>query len=128
MHKNELLVRESYQAMTNGDGSKLAALLLPSTKWIICGDGALAGTYTGPDEIFQFWKTVASKTGGGLSLELGDVLANNDRVVALVNVTGKRGENLLDERQIVIFELSDSKVTSATFVYEQQKRYDAFWA
>ena len=104
-----------------------ALLLGEDTQWIIRGEGALAGTYTGPDEIFAFWKSVARKTGGGLRLELRDVLANDERAVALVDVTGERDGRSLDERQIVVFELADGIVGSATFVYERPEVYDSFW-
>jgi ketosteroid isomerase-like protein len=113
--------------MSRGDGSVLASLLTPATEWIIHGEGQLAGTYTGPDEIFEFWKLVAHKTGGGLRLELRDVLANDERAVALVTARGQREGRELDERQIVVFEFVDQKVQSASFVYERPEIYDAFW-
>lgn len=128
MHPNELLIRGTYEAMARGDGKKLAAILTPSTEWIIRGEGKLAGTYTGPDEIFRFWKSVAAKTDGGLKLELLDALANDQRVVALVDVRGKRGTTELHERQVAIFEMGAGKVKSATFIYERPNVYDAFWA
>jgi uncharacterized protein len=128
MHPNEALIRRGFEAMANGDGSMLASLLTSTTKWIIHGEGELAGTYEGPDAIFAFWKRVAAKTGGGLRLTLDDVLANDDRAVALVRVRGRRDDRILDERQIVVFQLDESKVTSATFVYERPDVYDAFWA
>ncbi len=127
MRNNERLIRDGYEAMARGDGSVLASLLTQSTKWIIHGEGELAGTYTGPDEIFDFWKLVARKTGGGLRLELDDVLANDERAVALVKVTGSRKDRTLNERQIVVFELDGDKVRSASFVYERPRVYDAFW-
>jgi ketosteroid isomerase-like protein len=127
MHEHERLVRDGYEAMAKGDGSVLASLLTSSTEWIIHGEGALAGTYTGPDQIFEFWKLVAQKTGGGLRLEVRDVLANDERAVALVRVRGTREGQDLDERQIVVFEFDDKKVKSASFVYERPEVYDAFW-
>ena len=127
MHKNERLIRDAYEAMARGDGSVLASLLTPSTEWIIRGEGELADTYTGPDEIFDFWKLVARKTGGGPRLQLDDVLANDQRAVALVTVTGSRKGRALNERQIVVFELDGDKVRTASFVYERPWVYDAFW-
>ena len=128
MNTTERLVREGYEAMAKGDGSVLASLLTPATEWIIHGEGDLAGIYTGPDEIFDFWRLVARKTGGGLQLELRDVLANDQRAVALVTVRGSREDRTLDERQIVVFEFDGDKVQSASFVYERPEVYDAFWA
>ncbi len=128
MHPNERLIRDLYEAMGRGNGRMLAARLSPSTQWIVRGEGILAGTYTGPDEIFGFWKQVAAKTGGGLKLEIEDVLANDRRAVALVTVRGRRGERQLDEPQVAVFEIAEEKVVSATFIYEQPHVYDAFWA
>lgn len=58
---------------------------------------------------------------------LDDVLANDGRAVALVTVRGQRNDKVLDERQVVVFELRDSKVASATFIYERPGVYDTFW-
>ncbi len=128
MNRYEQLVRQGYEAMAQGDGSVLAAMLSQKTRWIIHGEGDLAGTYTGPNEIFEFWKLVAKKTGGGLQLELRDVVANDERAVALVTVRGSRNGRSLDERQIVVFEFDGDKVESASFVYERPQVYDAFWS
>lgn len=128
MHPNEALIRGTYEAMVRGDGRALSDILTPSTEWIVQGEGSLAGIYTGPDEIFGFWKQVAAKTGGGLKLEVRDVLANDRRAVALVTARGSRGDRRLEERQVATFEMHEGKVTSATFVYERPHVYDAFWA
>lgn len=128
MHPNERLVRETYAAMGRGDGRALAEILTPETTWIIAGDSAKSGTYTGPDEIFRFWKKTAEQTGGGLQLELRDVLANDARAVALVDVHGQRDGRQLDARQVVVFELVDGKVRSAVFIYEEPQAYADFWA
>jgi len=127
VHPNELLIRDAYDAMGRGDGGALADLLTDTTEWIVRGDGALAGISVGPDEIFGFWKQVDRKTGGGLRLEVRDVLANDDRAVVLITARGERGGRVLNERQIVEFEIVGSAVSSATFVYERPDVYDAFW-
>lgn len=54
-------------------------------------------------------------------------MANDERAVALVKVTGSRQDRTLNERQIVIFELDGDKVRSASFVYERPSVHDAFW-
>ena len=107
---------------------RLVRCLMPRRSWIICGAGPLAGTYTGPNEIFGFWKRVAAKTGGGLELELEDVLANDERAVALVSVRGRRAGRELEERQVAVFEIAGGKFRRATFMYERPEIYDAFWA
>lgn len=127
MHPNEELVRSTYAAMARGDGRALGKVLGPDTEWVIPGSSALAGHYTGPDEIFGFWKRVAEKTGGGLALHVEDVLANDHRAVALVVVRGERQGHRLEERQVAVFELAGGKIRKATFVYENPDAYEDFW-
>jgi ketosteroid isomerase-like protein len=128
VHPNEKVLRDAYVAMAAGDGRTLAQLLTPDTIWIIRGRGKLAGSYRGPDEIFGLWKAIAAQTGGGLQLDVQDVLANDDRGVVLVNARGARNGRVLDERQVAVFEFVEhGKVGVATFIYEDPDAYDAFW-
>jgi hypothetical protein len=73
------------------------------------GTGGWPGTYTGRDEIFTVWRKIADQTGGGLGLELRDVLANDERAIALVTARGRRGDRQLAERQIAVFEMNVGK-------------------
>ena len=128
MHANETLLRNAYEAMSAGDGHSLAKLLTSDTTWVICGRGSLAGSYTGPDEIFGLWKAIAKQTGGGLRLDVRDVLANDERGVVLVTARGDRNGRQLDERQVAVFEFGENgTVARATFIYENPDEYDTFW-
>ena len=128
VHPNEVVLRDAYVAMAAGDGRTLAALLTPETVWVIRGRGKLAGSYSGPDEIFSLWKSIAAQTGGGLRLEVEDVLANDERGVVLVVARGERSGRVLEERQVAVFEFAGpGKVRRATFVYEDPDAYDSFW-
>lgn len=127
MHPNEELIRNTYSAMARGDGRALAEVLSPDTLWVVPGSSTLSGRYIGPDQIFGFWKRVAEQTAGGLALHVEDVLANDQRAVALVTVRGERKSQHLDERQFAVFELAEGKISKATFVYENPDAYDDFW-
>jgi uncharacterized protein len=127
-HPNEQRVRDLYAAMDRGDGRALAQALTPATRWVIAGNGKLAGTHVGSDAIFDFWRQVARETGGGLRLTLRDVLANDARAVALVDVVGSREDKSLHAQQLVVFEFDSGDLREARFVYEDQAGYDAFWS
>lgn len=102
-------------------------MLEPDTVWVVPGSSTLSGRYIGPDEIFGFWKRVAEQTAGGLALHVEDVLANDQRAVALVIARGERQAQHLEERQVAVFELAEGKISKATFVYEDPGAYDDFW-
>ena len=128
MHPNEGVLRDAYAAMAAGDGGTLAKLLTPETTWVIAGRGKLSGSYRGPDEVFGLWKAIAAQTGGGLNLEVRDVLANDDRGVVLVTARGERRGRVLDARQVAVFEFGDpGTIRTATFIYEDPEAYDGFW-
>jgi uncharacterized protein len=127
MHSNERFIRELYDAMARGDGRTLASALTNETQWIMPGTGILSGSYMGPNEIFGLWKRIADQSGGGLELELRDVLANDTRAVALVTVRGSRGDRHREERQVAVFEFADATLRSGTFIYEDPQAYEAFW-
>lgn len=114
--------------MARRDGAFLARLVAPDARWVVCGKGPLSGTYVGHDEIFGVWKLVAEQTGGGLELDVRDVLANDDRAIVLVTARGQRKGHTLEERQVAIFELRDAKVVEARFLYENPDEYDEFWS
>lgn len=128
MHPNEQALRQGYAAMARGDGRQLAALLDQSATWHIPGSSPLAGTYTGLNEIFAFWKRVAELAPGGLRLEVLDVLANETRGVVFVVGRGHRAELTIEERGVHVFEFEGGRVKSARFYYEDQSAYDKFWS
>lgn len=70
---------------------------------------------------------IAAQTGGGLRLQVEDVLANDARAVVLVVATGSRGARRLNERQVAVFDLNEDKVHTARFIYEDPDAYDEFW-
>ena len=128
MHPNEQVLRQAYAAMARGDGRQLAAFLDPSATWHIPGASPLAGTYTGLNEIFAFWKRVAELAPGGLRLEVLDVLANESRAVVFVVGRGGRKDLTIEERGVHVFELEGGRAKSARFYYEDQGAYDRFWS
>jgi ketosteroid isomerase-like protein len=113
--------------MARHDGAYLARALAPEARWVVCGKGGFAGTYVGRDAIFAVWKHTAEQTGGGLTLEVHDVLANDARAVVLLTAKGQRDGRTMDERQVAIFEIRNGQITEARFVYEDPDAYEAFW-
>ena len=57
-----------------------------------------------------------------------DVLANDARAVALVDVIGVRGEHTFRAPQVVVFEIDGRQVREARFLHEDQAAFDAFWS
>jgi uncharacterized protein len=126
-HPNEGKVRDIYAAMARGDGRALAASIRADAVWHIPGRSQLAGTYTGLDEVFDFWRRVAEMSDDGLRLQVLDVLANDERAAVFVHGRASRGGHVLEERGVHHLLLQDGRIAEAWFYYQDQDAYDAFW-
>ena len=127
-HPNEALLRATYDAMARGDGKGIAAAIAPDAVWHIPGSSPLAGDHAGLDALFAFWRKVAELSGGGMRLEVRDVLANDERACVWVRGTATRGGQRFEELGVHVFELREGKIAEAWFHYEDQAAYDAFWS
>ncbi|MDP3521299.1 MAG: nuclear transport factor 2 family protein [Hydrogenophaga sp.] len=128
MHAIEKKLRDGYAAMARGDGAALAQLLASDATWHIPGHSLLAGQYQGAEQIFRFWKKVAALSGGGMRLEVVDVLANDERGVVFVIGRARREGRELEERGLHVYRFSNGLAIEGRFYYEDQTAYDAFWS
>jgi ketosteroid isomerase-like protein len=110
-HPNEALTRKGYKAFGTGDLDTLRELFDPNVVWHLSGRGPLAGDYRGVDEVFGVFAKTAELTGGTFKLEIHDVLANDEHVVALVMARGERGGKSLEDPQAHVLHVRDGKVT-----------------
>lgn len=104
-----------------------SAAASPDARWVVCGTGRFAGSEIGRDAIFDVWKQTAEQTGGRLTLEVDDVLANDDRALVLLAAKGQRNGRTMDERQVAIFDIRDGRIIDGRFIYEDPGAYEAFW-
>jgi ketosteroid isomerase-like protein len=61
--------------------------------------------------VLQFFARLFELTGGTLSLELHDVLANDEHAVELVTVRGERVGKQLTDNETVVYHFRDGKAS-----------------
>jgi uncharacterized protein len=110
-HPNEDLVREGYQAFIKADMQKVSGFFADDIVWHVGGRGPLAGDYRGKDEVLGFLAKTMEMTGGTFTLEVHDILANDDHAVALVVARAQREGKTLEDRQAHVLHIRDGKVT-----------------
>ena len=81
--ENKQTAREAYAAFGRGDAAGAMEKIDDSVRWIVRGDNALTGTYTGKQEVGEFWGQLAGK---GFRSEPHDFVAEDDTVVVLTTV------------------------------------------
>jgi ketosteroid isomerase-like protein len=122
------LIRSGYDAFVKGDIPTVLEVFSPDIRWRISGRSGLAGEYQGHDAVLGFFGQLMERSGGSFRLEVVDVLASEDHVVALTRETGEReGRGALDVRGVHVWRVVDGKAVEFEGIAHDQYAEDAFW-
>jgi uncharacterized protein len=127
VHPNEQLLRKGYAAFESADLDTIQALFDDDVVVHTTGRNPIAGTFKGKDEVLGFLGTIIAMTDGTYKVQIHDVLANDDHVVALGNASGTRKGTSFSYHQFALYHVRDGKVTEAWFQSDDQYGEDEFW-
>jgi uncharacterized protein len=125
--QNAELIRSGYEAFSKGDLDTVRELFGSGIRWHIGGKTDLAGTYTGHDEVFDFFNKIFERSGGTFAVEIHDLLASEDHVVVLAHESASREGRELSSNDAHIWHLADGKATEYWAFPEDANANDAFW-
>ena len=113
-HPNENLVREGFAAFGRGDMDALRKqFFTEDVRYHVAGRSLIAGDYEGTEQVLQFFARLFELTGGTFSIELHDVLANDEHAVALFTIRGERAGKRLNDNSVLTFHVRDGKASEA---------------
>jgi ketosteroid isomerase-like protein len=127
-HANEELLRRGYDAFAKGDIPTVMGLFDENIVWHVGGRSPLAGDYKGHEEVMGFFGKIVELSGGTFSIELHDVLANDEHAVALVRARAERNGRRLDTTEVDVFHVSNGKVTEFWAAPTDLYAEDEFWS
>jgi len=128
-HPNEDLVRQGYQAFSDGDMDTLRSLFAPDAVHVATGSSQIAGEYNGVDAILGYYGTLFELSDGTFRAELEGVrVEGDDTVVATHRDKGQRGGKTLDQDEDLTFTIANGKITRLVENHSDQAAYDAFWS
>jgi len=128
MHPNEELVRAEAAAWDTGDPEAVVAFYTPQVVCDIRGSGPLAGEYRGHEGIREYYSKCTQQLealdelGGGEH----DVIANDEHVVRLLEVTGRKGDLEVAWRIITVYHVRDGRLDRVWEHSDPQDVVDAF--
>jgi uncharacterized protein len=96
--------------------------------WIVPGDGVMAGTFRGREEIFRFLGRLPKETDGTYRSRLIDVLSSDDRAAALYRASGERRGARLDLDQVLLFRIQSGLVQEVLALPSDPAAFEDFWA
>ncbi|MEE8407723.1 MAG: nuclear transport factor 2 family protein [Acidimicrobiia bacterium] len=128
-HPNEAIVRKGYEAFSKGDTETLQnEIFTEDIVWHVPGRNRLSGDYSGISEVLGYFGQLGELSAGSLQVTLEDVLANDERTVALHHATGTSAGKTLDDHEVLVFHFRGDKVSEARAHTENQHAVDQFWS
>jgi ketosteroid isomerase-like protein len=127
MHPNEKLVRAEAAAWDTGDPDAVAAFYTSQTVTEVRG-GPLAGEYRGHAGIREYYRKLTEllEALDELNGVEHDVISNDEHVVRLLEVTGRKGEREAAWRIIKVHHVLNGKLHHVWVHFDPQDVYDAF--
>ena len=109
------IVRSGFEAFKRGDLKAVGELFTDDAVWHGRGSTKFGGDFSGREAILADMAQFA-QTFNDIQLDLHDILANENHVVALVNSSVKRNGKAYDDHQTFIFHLNEQGKTTETWI------------
>jgi ketosteroid isomerase-like protein len=128
IHPNATRVRELFAAFRDRDLAIIQQVVPDDAVWHFPGRrGQIAGDHRGRDAILGFLLKVQALTGGTFHLDLIDVVANDERAVALFRGHGQRNGKTLDNPTCLVMRMHDGSVEEVWEYVWDLYHVDDFW-
>lgn len=111
VEKNAETVRLCYDAFNEGDLETVRKHFHKDITWIIPGKSSMSGRKIGVDAVMDFLKKIGKETQGTFRANLEELaLSEDERVIGIHTLTGKRNGKRLDQECCMVFEFKEGKV------------------
>lgn len=127
-HPNAELVRGGYEALARGEVATVVGLLADDIVWHVGGCNPLAGDYHGHDGVMGFFGKLMDMTGGAFRLDIHDIAATDDHVLAIVDVRAEKDGRSYDGNAIHVWHVRDGKAVEWRAIAVHQYANDEFWS
>jgi uncharacterized protein len=105
-HPKAQRLRRAYEVFAERDLDTLRQFTSPDIVSHSARTSRIDGVFTGRDEVFEWFTRLQKEAGRTQRVELHDVLANDEHIVALVPWAAQRGDRKLDQRAVHVFHVN----------------------
>lgn len=121
-------IEQEYQAFCDGDFEAMGRVLHDEVVWHVGGHQASSGDKQGRDEVLAFLRATAEATHRNFRIQVHDLLANDEHVVALCHVTSTRDGDTYRADEVHVFHVDeDGRVVEAWGFTADPAHQGAFW-
>jgi ketosteroid isomerase-like protein len=127
-HPNEELLRRCYEAFAKGDLGTVMSIFDEDIVWHEPGRSPLAGDFKGHQQVQELFGSIFEMSRGPFSIEIHDILANDEHAVVMVRTRAERSGKSLDALQCHVWHLSNGKATEFWNLTLDPYAADGFWS
>ena len=127
-HPNLDLIRRGYAAYGSGDMDTINDLFHDDVVWHVAGQSPVAGDYVGKEQVFGFFGKLQELSEGTSTVEVLDLLADDDHGIAIVIESATRNGRSFQGQAVHVLHLDDGKVTEFWDAHPDQYSSDEFWS
>ncbi len=125
---NVARVRRGFDAFSAGDMAALTGLFAADATWHGPATGVIEGDYIGRDNIFKMFGQLGTETSGTFRVSAGAFAASGDRVFVQTMATGQRKGKALESDNVLVFTVTDGKVTNVRLYLSDFQANVDFWS
>ena len=125
---NSVIVRKAYEDFAEGNVPSVFAAFDAGITWHVPGHSPLSGDYTGHAQIGGFFQRTMELSRGAFSIDVHNVMAENDLVVVLVTVNAQRNGLSASFPEIHVWRMKNGKATDFREYQGDEQREDRFWS
>jgi uncharacterized protein len=126
--KNAAVIRKAYDDFARGNVPAVFAVFDAAITWHVPGHGPLSGNFMGHDAIADFFRRTMELSGGTFSIDVHNVLAEDDLVVVLATVHAQRNGVAASFPEVHVWRLKEGKAISFREYQGDEQREDRFWS
>jgi ketosteroid isomerase-like protein len=125
---NAAIIRKAYHDFEQGNIAAVFASFDHGITWHIPGHSPLSGDYRGHDQIGGFFRCTMELSGGAFSIDVHNVLAEDDLVVVLATVNAQRNGVSASFPEVHVWRMRDGKAIEFREYQGDEQREDRFWS
>jgi ketosteroid isomerase-like protein len=128
IQSNATIIRKAYRDFARGDIPAVLEAFDAEIAWHVPGHSPLSGVYKGHQEVVGFFQRTLALCGGIFAIDVHNVLADEDVVVALVTVKAERNGHSAAFSEVHVWRLANAHVTQFREFQGDEQTEDRFWS
>lgn len=125
---NAVIIRKAYEDFAHGNIPAVFEAFDTNITWHVPGHSPLSGDYRGQEQIGAFFRRTMELSQGAFSIDVHNVLTEDDLVVVLATVNAQRNGVSASFPEVHVWRMKNGKAREFREYQGDEQREDRFWS